>query len=55
MLFRSLREEILAEPRLREALSEEEIEGALDPARYLGAADEFVDRALEMYRREGQR
>ncbi|ABG04541.1 3-carboxy-cis,cis-muconate cycloisomerase [Rubrobacter xylanophilus DSM 9941] len=51
----TLREEILAEPRLREALSEEEIEGALDPARYLGAADEFVDRALEMYRREGQR
>jgi 3-carboxy-cis,cis-muconate cycloisomerase len=27
-------------------LSEEDIDGALDPAGYLGAAAEFVDRAL---------
>lgn len=49
----SLREELLAEPGLREVLPEEEIDAALDPARYLGAAGEFVDRALEKYRREG--
>jgi 3-carboxy-cis,cis-muconate cycloisomerase len=32
---------------LRESgLGDEEIERALDPARYLGAADELIDRAL---------
>ena len=49
----SLREELLAEPTLREALSSEEIDAALDPTRYLGSAEEFVDRALELYRKEG--
>ena len=32
------------------ALSEEEIDRALDPAGYLGSADAFVDRALSRYR-----
>jgi adenylosuccinate lyase len=49
----SLREELLAEPALREALSSEEIDAALDPTRYLGSADDFVDRALDLYRKEG--
>ena len=52
---RSLREELTAEPALREVLAPEEIDAALDPARYLGAAEDFVDRALELYRREGLR
>jgi 3-carboxy-cis,cis-muconate cycloisomerase len=47
-----LREELLSEPRLGEVLSEEEIDAALDPANYLGAAGEFVDRALKLYREE---
>jgi 3-carboxy-cis,cis-muconate cycloisomerase len=46
---KSLREELLSEPRLREVLSEEEINAALDPAGYLGSAREFVDRALKLY------
>jgi 3-carboxy-cis,cis-muconate cycloisomerase len=49
----SLREELLSEPRLREVLSEEEIDSALDPQGYLGSAGEFVDRALDLYREEG--
>ena len=48
----SLREELLAEPVLREVLSREEIDIALDPAQYLGSAGEFVDRALDLYRNE---
>jgi 3-carboxy-cis,cis-muconate cycloisomerase len=50
---RSLREELLSESGLGEVLSEEEIDAALDPARYLGSAGEFVDRALKLYR-EGE-
>jgi 3-carboxy-cis,cis-muconate cycloisomerase len=46
---KSLREELLAEPRLGEVLSEGEIDAALDPAQYLGSAGEFVDRALKLY------
>ena len=46
------REELLAEPVLRKQLSTEEIDAALDPARYLGSAGAFVDRGLELYRRE---
>ena len=49
----SLREELLAEPTLREALSSGEIDAALDPAHYLGSAEDFVDRALDIYRKEG--
>jgi len=47
------RDELLTEPDLREALSAEEIDAALDPERYLGSAGAFVDRALEFYRKEG--
>jgi 3-carboxy-cis,cis-muconate cycloisomerase len=50
---KSLREELLSEPRRGEVLSEEEIDAALDPAGYLGCAGEFVDRALKLYR-EGE-
>jgi 3-carboxy-cis,cis-muconate cycloisomerase len=46
------REELLTEPVLREQLTTEEIDAALDPAGYLGSAGTFVDRALELYRRE---
>jgi 3-carboxy-cis,cis-muconate cycloisomerase len=49
---RSLREELLDEPALREALSPEEIDAALDPAGYLGSAGAFVDRVLKFYRKE---
>lgn len=48
----SLREELLAEPALAEVLSPEEIDAALDPARYLGSAEAFVDRALDLYHKE---
>ncbi len=51
---RSLREELLAEPVLKEVLSAEDIDAALDPAGYLGSAEAFVDRALEFYRKEVQ-
>jgi 3-carboxy-cis,cis-muconate cycloisomerase len=51
---RSLREELLAEPVLKEVLSEEDIDAALDPAGYLGSAGAFVDRALDLYRKEVQ-
>jgi len=48
-----LREELLEEPGIREVLSSEEIDAALDPAGYLGSADEFVERALGLYGEEG--
>jgi 3-carboxy-cis,cis-muconate cycloisomerase len=46
------REELLAEPLLRERLSAEEIDAALDPAGYLGSAGTFIDRAMALYRKE---
>jgi 3-carboxy-cis,cis-muconate cycloisomerase len=49
----SFREELRAETALREALPGGEIDTALDPAGYLGSADAFVDRALELYREGG--
>lgn len=49
---KSLREALLEDTELREVLSEGEIDTALDPARYLGSAGEFVDRALKLYRGE---
>ena len=49
---RHLREELLQDARIREALSETEIDAALDPAGYLGSAGAFVDRALELYHSE---
>jgi 3-carboxy-cis,cis-muconate cycloisomerase len=56
-LGRAAAHELLARGRpLREALVEHleptEVDEALDPAAYLGAADAFVDRALDLYRRE---
>ena len=48
----TLREELLAEPALREHLTPEEIDDALDPEHYLGSAGAFVDRALNLYRKE---
>jgi 3-carboxy-cis,cis-muconate cycloisomerase len=49
----SFREELRAETALREALPGGEIDTALDPVGYLGSADAFVDRALELYREGG--
>jgi 3-carboxy-cis,cis-muconate cycloisomerase len=49
---RPFRDELLAEPLLRERLSPEEIEAALDPAGYLGSTQAFIDRALALYREE---
>jgi 3-carboxy-cis,cis-muconate cycloisomerase len=49
---RTLREELLEDERVSELLSADEIDRALDPAAYLGAAGEFVDRAVELQRRE---
>jgi 3-carboxy-cis,cis-muconate cycloisomerase len=46
------REELRAEPDLRERLSAEEIDAALDPRGYLGSAGEFIDRAMALYRKE---
>jgi 3-carboxy-cis,cis-muconate cycloisomerase len=51
---RPLRDELLAEPVLRERLSAEEIDAALDPAGYLGSTGAFIDRALRVYREEVQ-
>jgi len=51
---RSLRDELLAEPMLKEVLSAEDVDVALDPASYLGSAVTFVDKALELYRKEVQ-
>ncbi len=47
-----LRQVLLEDTRLRDVLSEGEIDTALDPARYLGSGGEFVDRALRLYRQE---
>jgi 3-carboxy-cis,cis-muconate cycloisomerase len=41
-----LREQVVADGRL----SEHEVDAALDPANYLGAADQLVERALARYR-----
>ena len=46
------REELLAEPVLKERLSSDEIDAALDPAGYLGSAEAFIDRAIALYRKE---
>jgi 3-carboxy-cis,cis-muconate cycloisomerase len=48
----TLREEILAEPALREHLTPEEIDAALDPEQYLGSSAAFIDRALGLYHKE---
>jgi 3-carboxy-cis,cis-muconate cycloisomerase len=47
---RSLRDALLDIPEVTAHMSREEIEDALDPARYLGSANAFVDRALLAHR-----
>ena len=49
---KTFRAELLAEPVLREHLSPEEIDAALDPTGYLGSGGEFIDRALALYHKE---
>ena len=53
----ALRDQLIGDEAVREELSEEEIDRALDPAGYLGSASTFVDRALARHRgyREEQR
>jgi len=50
---RSLADELEGDPRV-DALHME-LETALDPSTYLGSAETFVDRALELYREEANR
>lgn len=50
---RSLREALLADPGVRERLSVEDIDSALDPHNYLGAAGELVNRALAAHYKPG--
>ncbi|MBY8871380.1 3-carboxy-cis,cis-muconate cycloisomerase [Micromonospora sp. PLK6-60] len=44
---------LLADPELRAHLSEADVDEALDPARWLGSAGRFVDRALDSWREAG--
>jgi 3-carboxy-cis,cis-muconate cycloisomerase len=43
------RDALLALPEVSDALGPEGVERALDPARYLGATDALIDRALAMH------
>jgi 3-carboxy-cis,cis-muconate cycloisomerase len=45
----TLRQAALADPHIYAILSADDIDRALDPARYLGSADALIDRALEAY------
>ena len=47
---KNLRQAAMEDAQVRAALSSEEIDNALDPARYLGSSDTFIDRALAAYR-----
>jgi 3-carboxy-cis,cis-muconate cycloisomerase len=49
---RSLRQAAEADEQLAALLSPEEIDQALDPSRYLGSTDTFIDRALAAYHKE---
>lgn len=46
---KDLRQVLLEDAHVRAILSSEEIDQALDPTRYLGSTDAFIDRALEAY------
>lgn len=46
-----LRTTLLADPVIAQHLAPAVLDAALDPARYLGSADRFVDRALAAHRR----
>jgi 3-carboxy-cis,cis-muconate cycloisomerase len=48
---RSLADELREDERV--GLPDSELDALLDPATYLGSAETFVDRALELYRSEG--
>jgi 3-carboxy-cis,cis-muconate cycloisomerase len=50
---RALRDELVADAQVTEHLSTEEIDRALDPAGYLGSAEDFVARALARHREGG--
>jgi 3-carboxy-cis,cis-muconate cycloisomerase len=45
-----LEHELLEDGEVRAHLSEQQIVDALDPARYLGSSQAFIDRALELHR-----
>ena len=45
-----LRQAVLEDTRISTVLSPEEIDHSLDPSRYLGSTDAFIDRALAAYR-----
>jgi 3-carboxy-cis,cis-muconate cycloisomerase len=49
---RSFREALLGDPSVREVLSVEDLDAALDPASWLGSADELIDRVLARYEEE---
>jgi 3-carboxy-cis,cis-muconate cycloisomerase len=44
-----LRQAALADAQVSANLSLEEIDRALDPTRYMGSSDAFIDRALAVY------
>lgn len=48
---KTLRQAALEDGKVRTILSPEEIDAALDPERYLGSADVFIERALAAYAR----
>ena len=48
---RSLADELREDERV--GLSDPELDALLDPATYLGSAEAFVDRALDLYHAEG--
>jgi 3-carboxy-cis,cis-muconate cycloisomerase len=43
----TLREQLVGDPGVRRVLTEDDIDAALDPARWLGSADTLIDRALD--------
>jgi 3-carboxy-cis,cis-muconate cycloisomerase len=47
----TLRQALLQNEQIQDALSTTEIDRALDPASYLGSTDAWIDRALERYKR----
>ena len=48
---RPLRAELESDPRIE--LTSEELDAAFDPTGYLGSAEAFVERALDLYRQRG--
>jgi 3-carboxy-cis,cis-muconate cycloisomerase len=47
---RPFREALLDQPEVADALGPEGLDHALDPARYLGATEQLIDRALSLHR-----